>query len=68
MVSQESWARSHPTYKGDFATIIEQRLFSLEEVNEATELEFETEDILYAFLQEIFDYLYNDGPFPWPEP
>ena len=60
----EKWQRLHPSFKEDFQRVIRDRLITMKEHARLTDIDFETDDELFAYLQKIFDYLYKDGPYP----
>lgn len=60
----EKWQRLRPSFKEDFQRVIRDRLITMEEHARLTDIDFETDDELFEYLQKIFDYLYKDGPYP----
>ena len=61
----ETWQERHPTFKDDFQRVIDERLVTMDEHVRLTEIDFDTDDELFAYLQKIFDCVYNDGPDPY---
>ncbi|OKH87067.1 hypothetical protein [Thalassospira sp. TSL5-1] len=48
----------------EFRKIIDQRLWSQDFYLGLTGFEFEAEDGFYAYLEEVWQYLFNQGPEP----
>ena len=63
-VRRERWRELNPTFKSDFQKVIDDRLITMEEYLRLTDIDFETDDELFEYLQKIFDCVYNDGPDP----
>ncbi len=63
-LSNERWRSLNPTFKDDFQKMIEGRLITMKEHVDLTEVDFETDDELFEYLQKIFDHVYHDGPVP----
>lgn len=63
-VRREKWLLRHPTFKQDFKRVIDDRLITMDEHIRLTEVDFDTDDELFAYLQRIYDHVYNDGPYP----
>jgi len=63
-VRREGWIELNPTFKQDFQKVIDERLVTMDEHVRLTEVDFETDDELFEYLQKILDHVYNDGPYP----
>ncbi len=50
--------------KDNLRTMIEDRQLTLREFSMINDLDFDTEDDLYAYLQKAYEYLFEDAPNP----
>lgn len=50
--------------KENFKALIEERQLTLREFSMINDLDFDTEDDLYAFLQRAYEYLFEDASNP----
>ncbi len=61
----QRWRERNPTFREDFKRVIDESLITMEEHLRLTEVDFETDDELFEYLQKIFDCVYHSGPDPY---
>ena len=63
-VRDDKWLAINPTFKDDFAKVIDERMFSPDEYFRLTGVDYESAEEVAEHLEKVFNFVYNDGPHP----
>lgn len=59
-VNVPKWKELNPTFRDDFQNIVENRLISIDEFANITDIEFDSDDELYSHLKGVFSQVYHE--------